>query len=185
MTGQQLMITAVAIPSALDAGTDQSAGGTGGVMDFRECHALREKHELEKWGDLDRCPTAMESLEYWRGSEYEERRLFIARLGQQTVGTCSVTLPLRDNTSTAGILVDVSAAFRRQGWGRRLLEHVEAVAADSGRTSFDAYCELPDEAVGNEVRLLPAKSGAGGLPADDPAVAFAAAAGYELEQVER
>ncbi|RAX47077.1 GNAT family N-acetyltransferase [Arthrobacter sp. AQ5-06] len=185
MTGQQLIITAVAIPSELDAGTGNSAGGTGCVMDFHECHALREKHELEKWGDLDRCPTAMESLEYWRGNEYEERRLFIARLGQQTVGTCSVTLPLRENTSTAGILVDVSAAFRRRGWGRQLLEHAEAVAADSGRISLDAYCELPAGTVEQAARLIPAKSGAGGLPADDPAVAFAASAGYELEQVEK
>lgn len=185
MTGQQLVITAVAIPPSLDAVTGPGADGIGGVMDFHECHALREKHELEKWGDLDRCPTAMESLEYWRGSEYEERRLYIARLGEQTVGTCSVTLPLRENTSTAGILVDVAAPFRRQGWGHRLLEHVEAFAADRGRTSFDAYCELPEGAVGDGVRLLPAKSGAGGLPADDPAVAFAASAGYELEQVER
>ncbi|MET3140451.1 UNVERIFIED_ORG: GNAT superfamily N-acetyltransferase [Arthrobacter sp. UYEF2] len=185
MTGQQLKITAVAIPAALDAGTDHSAGGTAGVMDFHECHALREKHELDKWGDLDRCPTAMESLEYWRGNQYEDRRLFIARLGQQTVGTCSITLPLRENTSTAGILVDVAAAFRRQGWGRKLLEHAEAVAADNGRTSFDAYCELPSGTVDKDTRLIPAKSGAGGLPADDPAVVFAARAGYELEQVER
>lgn len=185
MTGQQLRITAVAIPGTLDAGTNHSAGGTGGVMDFHECHALREKHELDKWGDLDRCPTAMESLEYWRGNKYEDRRLFIARLGQQTVGTCSVTLPLRESTSTAGILVDVSARFRRLGLGRRLLAHAEAVAADAGRTSLDAYCELPAGTVENAVRLIPAKSGAGGLPADDPAVAFAASAGYELEQVER
>lgn len=185
MTGQQLMITAVAIPSTPDAGTDGGGSGTGGMLDFYECHSLREKHELEKWGDLDRCPTAMESLEYWRGSDYEERRLYIARLGEETVGTCSVTLPLRENTSTAGIMVDVSAGFRRQGWGRLLLQHAEAVAKNRGRTSLDAYCELPAAAVDLAARLLPAKSGAGGLPADDPTVAFAASAGYELEQVER
>jgi len=185
MTGQQLVITAVAVPQSFDAGTGGGAGGTGGVMDFRDCQALREAHELEKWGDLDRCPTAMESLEYWRGNEYEERLLFIARLGQQAVGTCSVTLPLRENTSTAGILVDVSQAFRRQGWGHRLLAHAEAVAAERDRTSLDAYCEIPIAAVEKAARVLPAKSGAGGLLADHPAVAFAAGAGYELEQVER
>lgn len=185
MTGQPLMITAVAIPSTPDAGTDGGGSGTGGMLDFYECHSLREKHELEKWGDLDRCPTAMESLEYWRGSDYEECRLYIARLGEETVGTCSVTLPLRENTSTAGIMVDVSAGFRRQGWGRLLLQHAEAVAKNRGRTSLDAYCELPAAAVDLAARLLPAKSGAGGLPADDPTVAFAASAGYELEQVER
>ncbi|BAS10262.1 hypothetical protein AHiyo4_36840 [Arthrobacter sp. Hiyo4] len=60
------------------------------------------------------------------------------------------------------------------------------MAAESGRTSLDAYCELPAGPVENAARLIPAKSGrAGGLPADDPAVAFAARADYELEQVER
>lgn len=186
MTGQQLVITAVAVPQSFDAGTDDGTGaGTSGARDFHDCHALREAHDLEKWGDLDRCPTPMESLEYWRGNDYEERLLFIARLGQQTVGTCSVTLPLRENTSTAGILVDVAQAFRRQGWGHRLLAHAEAVAAERGRTSLDAYCELPAAAVEKAARLLPAKSGAGGLPAEHPAVVFAAGAGYELEQVER
>lgn len=185
MPGQQLVITAVAVPPSYDAGTGGGAGGTGGVTDFSDCHALRKAHELERWGDLDRCPTLMESLEYWRGNEYEQRLLFMARLGQQTVGMCSVTLPLRENTSTAGIMVDVSRAFRRQGWGRRLLGHAEAVAAEWDRTSLDAYCELPAAAVEKAARLLRAKSGAGGLPEDDPSVAFAAGAGYELEQVER
>ncbi|MGM9472340.1 GNAT family N-acetyltransferase [Pseudarthrobacter sp. YS3] len=199
MTGQQLEITAVAIPSTPDAGTYQGAPGAGdaarvagrqaeiarGVSGLPEYQALREAHELERWGDLDRCPTLSESLEYWRGSDYEERQLFIARLGQETIGACTVTLPLRENTNTAGISVDVAAAHRRRGWGRRLLEHAEAVAVRRGRTSLDAYCEVPAEPVDDAARLLPAKSGAGGLPADDPAVAFAAKAGYELEQVER
>lgn len=195
MTGQPLVITAVAIPSTPDAGSHQGALGAGdasrvaevagAVSGLPEYQALREAHELEKWGDLDRCPTLSESLEYWRGSDYEDRQLFIARLGQETVGTCSVTLPLRENTYTAGISVDVAGAYRRQGWGRRLLEHAEAVAVRRGRTSLDAYCEVPAAQVDRAARLLHAKSGAGSLPADDPAVAFAASAGYELEQVER
>ncbi|MBT2532140.1 GNAT family N-acetyltransferase [Arthrobacter sp. ISL-48] len=185
-----LEITAVAIPPAFDGGTSDggrglAAAGTGSFGDFRECYALREAHELEKWGNLDRCPTEPESVEYWRGSEYEERVLFLARVGQKTVGTCSVTLPLRENTGTAGIDVLVAPHQRRQGWGRSLLEHAEAVARGRGRTSLDAYCELPVEQVEGAGRLLPAKSGAGGLPAEAAVVAFAASAGYELEQVER
>jgi GNAT superfamily N-acetyltransferase len=169
MTGQQLVISPV----------------TPDSTDLHEYQALREAIDLEKWGDLDRCPTFPESLEYWRGSEYEERQLFLARLGQETVGACSVTLPLRENTHTAGISVEIAEGHRRQGLGRRLLQHSEAVAAERGRTSLDAYCELPAGPVDQAARLLPAKSGAGGLPADDPVVAFAAHAGYELEQVER
>lgn len=180
-----LAITAVVIPPPSDGGTEPSAGGTLRDTDFHDIQALREAYELEKWGNLDRCPTALESLEYWRGNDYEERLLFIARLDREMVGTCSVTLPLRENTATAGIDMLVAPAYRRQGWGRRLLEHAEEVAAERGRTSLDAYCELPEEPVERAGRMLPAKSGAGGLPAEEPSVAFASGAGYELEQVER
>jgi GNAT superfamily N-acetyltransferase len=180
-----LAITAVVIPPTADGGTEPPAGGTLPGTDFHDIQALREAHELEKWGNLDRCPAAGESLEYWRGTDYVERRLFIARLDREPVGTCSVTLPLRENTGTAGIDVLVAPAYRRRGWGRRLLEHAEAVAAERGRTSFDAYCELPAEPAERAGRMLPAKSGAGGLPAEEPSVAFASRAGYELEQVER
>ncbi|WP_255768061.1 GNAT family N-acetyltransferase [Pseudarthrobacter sulfonivorans] len=75
--------------------------------------------------------------------------------------------------------------YRRRGWGRTLLAHAEAVATAHGRTSLDACCELPAAKVEQGGRLVPAKSGAGGLPVDDAAVVFAIACGYELEQVER
>ncbi|MDQ0690092.1 GNAT family N-acetyltransferase [Arthrobacter sp. W4I7] len=175
-----LSIAAVEVPPV--SGIASGAGHSG--ADFRECHALRVAHELAVWGNLDRCPTLPEALEYWRGNEYEERHLYLARLGSETVGMCSVTLPLRENFHTAGIDVLIAPAHRRQGLGHALLDHAEAVARNRGRTSLDAYHEVPLR--GTEgTALLPAKSGAGGLPLDEPAVAFAVAAGYELEQVER
>jgi GNAT superfamily N-acetyltransferase len=180
-----LAITPVNIPPTPDGGPSVRDERPDSATDFEQCHALLEAHELAKWGDLDRCPTLLEDMEFWRGSEYEERQLFIARQGRETVGTCSVTLPLRENTSTAGINILVAPPFRRQGWGRRLLEHAEAVAVGRGRTSLDGYCEVPAELVDRAERLLPARSGAGGLPMGDPAIAFAAGCGYELEQVER
>lgn len=165
----------------------KNGSGTGArqvTEEFKECHALRVKHELAVWGNLDRCDTLPEAAEYWRGNAYEERHLYLAKIGGVTVGTCSVTLPLHENTHTAGIDVLIAPAHRRQGLGRALLKHAEAVAQQRGRTSLDAYHEVP-LGVAGEVALLPAKSGAGGLPLDEPAVAFAVAAGYELEQVER
>jgi GNAT superfamily N-acetyltransferase len=180
-----LAITRVAIPPLPDGGTQVSGPGPGAATDFNDCHALLEAHHLEKWGNLDRCPTLLEDMEYWRGSDYEERQVFIARQGREAVGTCSVSLPLRENTATAGINVLVAPGFRRRGRGRRLLEYAEAVAVARGRTSLDGYCELPAEAVDRAERLLPAKSGAGGLPLDDPTIAFAVAGGSDLEQVER
>ena len=53
------------------------------------CQALREAHELEMWGNLDRCPTPAEALEFWRGNEYEERQLFRRQAGPGTGGHCA------------------------------------------------------------------------------------------------
>lgn len=160
------------------------AASAGPTADLRECHALRVEHELALWGNLDRCPTLQEAAEFWRGNEYEERQLFLARLKGETVGMCSVELPLRENTHTAGIDVLIVPVHRRRGLGRTLLLHAESIASERGRTSLYGYHEVPlASADGNP--LLPAKSGAGGLPVTEPAVAFAAASGYELEQVER
>jgi GNAT superfamily N-acetyltransferase len=180
-----LAITAVRIPPTIDGGGFGVEASQYGATDFHACQALRQAHEYGKWGNLDRCPTPAEAREFWRGNEYEERHLYIARLSGALVGLCSVTLPLRENTSTAGIDVLVAPEYRRRGWGRRLLDYAESVAAERGRTSLDAYCEIPLEQVERAARLLPAKSGAGGLPRDEASTAFAANAGYELEQVER
>lgn len=171
-------------PRALDIrGVEFPAVGI--PADFRTCHGMRQDHELALWGNLDRCPTLAEAMEFWRGNDYEERHLYLARSAEGPVGLCSVTLPLRENTSTAGIDVLVGPAWRRQGVGRALLAHAEDVARKRGRTSLDAYHEIPLESVRPGSPTIPAKSGAGELPLDDPATSFAVACGYELEQVER
>jgi GNAT superfamily N-acetyltransferase len=176
--------TISAVDVLLEPGSETLADAGDVSIDFKMCHAMRVAHELELWGNLDRCPTLAEAVEFWRGNEYEERQLYLARLGGKPVGLCSVTLPLRENTYTAGIDVLVSPAHRRHGLGRILLEYAEVIARDRGRTSLDAYHEVPLESA-EGAELLPAKSGAGGLPLTEPAVAFARASGYELEQVER
>ncbi|MGN7199336.1 GNAT family N-acetyltransferase [Arthrobacter sp. SAFR-044] len=171
-----LVISAVVVPPAADA--------ADGYQDFRDCEAMRRAHELDTWGDLDRGYTFAEEVEHWRGTEYEARHLFVGRLGPETVGMCSVTLPLRENTSTAGIGVLVVPSYRRRGLGRQLLQYAEEVARDNGRTSLDGYFELPATLLDGDGPRQAAKSGAGSLPADDAATAFAVALGYELEQVE-
>lgn len=175
-------ISRVEIPSR---GNRTQPPGVVPSEDFRACHSLRETHELSLWGNLDRCPTLAESLEFWRGNQYEERHLFLARRDGSPAGLCSVTLPLRENTDTAGIDVLVHPAQRRQGVGRTLLQFAEAVARRQGRTSLDGYHEIPLDRVGPGAAMLPAKSGSGALSLADPATAFASAAGYSLEQVER
>lgn len=177
-------LTISAVDILLAPGSETAAGARDVTADFEACHAMRVAHELELWGNLDRCPTLAEAVEFWRGNEYEERQLYLARLGGEPVGICSVTLPLRENTHTAGIDVLISPAYRRRGLGRFLREHAETIARERGRTSLDAYHEVPLENA-DGAGVLPAKSGAGGLPLTAPAVAFAVASGYELEQVER
>ena len=146
---------------------------------------MNEAHTLAVWGSLERCLTPAEALEYWRGNAYEQRHLFLARMAGGPVGLCSVTLPLRENTATAGIDVLVVPQWRRRGVGRALLEHAEAVAREHGRSSLDAFHELPLEALRQDSPTVTAMSGTGTLPLDDPATAFALSAGYALEQVER
>ncbi|MFF1883265.1 GNAT family N-acetyltransferase [Pseudarthrobacter sp. NPDC058196] len=175
-----LVISAVVIPPA---GGGQDAAGT--LAHFRECQAMRAAEDMAVWGNLDRCLTDREALEYWRGSRSEERQLFLARIGSEAVGLCSVTLPLRDNTATAGIDVLVVPHRRRGGIGHALLGHAEAVARTRGRSSLGGFHEIPLDAPGGGARMLAAKSGTGHLPMDHPASAFAMSAGYRLEQVER
>jgi GNAT superfamily N-acetyltransferase len=172
-----LVISAVVVPPSTEGGSD--------FQDFNDCRSMREAHELQTWGDLDRGYTYAEEVEHWRGTAYEARHLFVARLGKEPVGMCSVTLPLRENTATAGINVLVAPALRRRGLGRRLLDHAEKVARANNRTSLDGYFELPARLVDDAGPLVPAMSRAGGLPLADPATSFALSAGYRLEQVER
>ncbi|XAS66467.1 GNAT family N-acetyltransferase [Micrococcaceae bacterium Sec5.7] len=189
MTLTPLTITAVVIPESLDAGSAGKAGSSGisaegNGTDFRDCCSLQDAHQMELWGNLDRCATVQERLQFWRGNGYEERQLFIARVGGEPVGRCSVTLPLQENTATAGIDVLVASAHRRQGIGRRLLDFAEEVGRGRRRTIFDADCEEPAGRVAEADELLPAKSGTGGVPKSAPSTAFAVNAGYQLEQVE-
>jgi GNAT superfamily N-acetyltransferase len=181
-----LVITAVAVPQPGD-GCD-----TEREPDLRACRALRDAHLLALWGNLDRASTLREDQEYWRGNGYEDRLQYLAGLDGVPVGTCSVVLPLKENTATAWIEVLVAAPYRRQGIGRRLLACAEEVAQERGRTVFDSYCEEPishSKAMadddGGPGGLLLAKSGSGGVPLNGASTRFALACGYELEQVER
>lgn len=173
-----LAITAVAVPHPGDEGTERAAG-------LRACRAIRDAHHLATWGNLDRGSTLREDQEYWRGTEYEERLQYLATLDGVPAGTCSVLLPLKENTTAAWIDVLVAARYRRQGIGRRLLAVAEEAARGRGRKVFQGYCEEPVRPQQPGTEELPAKSGSGTVPLDLASTRFAMAAGYELEQVER
>lgn len=169
------MIERVRVPSAVSEPVP---------ADFQAFHDLRTAHEVALWGNADRAATLAEDIAFWRGSEYEERQVHIARLGGRIAGFGTLTLPLSENTTTAGVDVLVAEAFRRRGVGTAILRRLEGLAAGAGRVSFDGYCGEPIAPVLAGVPLLEAKSGTGGVPLASPSTRFAVHHGYTLEQVE-
>ncbi|MFJ4206906.1 GNAT family N-acetyltransferase [Paenarthrobacter sp. NPDC089675] len=152
--------------------------------DFRAFHDLRVAHELALWGNADRAATLAEDVAFWRGNEYEERHVYLAWMDGRIVGCGTLTLPLSENTTTAGVDVLVGEAFRRRGFGSVILRTLEGMACEASRVSFDGYCGEPIAPVLAGAPLLKAKSGSGGVPADSPSTRFAVHHGYSLEQVE-
>lgn len=179
-----LTIARIAI-AAPDSAADAAAESADAVpADFRDFHELGIAEELEVWGNLDRCATLAESLLYWRGSPYEERHAFLARLDGVPVGKCALSLPLSENTDEAGIEILVASAYRRHGFGTAMLGLLEDQARERGRTVFDSYCGVPISSFAADAPELPAKSGTGGVPREAASTAFALRHGYSLEQVE-
>ncbi|ASN21172.1 GNAT family N-acetyltransferase [Arthrobacter sp. YN] len=164
------------IPVPVQLGDDAS--------EFQAFHGLDVAHQLELWGNRDRCPTLAEAAAFWRGSEYEERQVFLAYLDGAVVGRGTLTLPLSENTTTAGVDVLVAAPFRRRGFGSAILGVLEELARGRDRISFDGYCEEPLGPATERARLLEAKSGTGGVPRDSASTLFALHHGFSLEQVE-
>lgn len=170
-----LSVERIGVPKSPDA---------SGVADFRAFHELEEAHELELWGNLDRCATFAEAVLFWQGSSYEERQVFLARLDGTVVGSGTLTLPLSENTTTAGVDVLVSEPYRRRGFGSVILKALEDLARGRKRVSFDAYCGAPIQLVAPGTEVLESKSGAGAVPLVFASTRFALHHGYSLEQVE-
>ncbi|MFJ4026233.1 GNAT family N-acetyltransferase [Paenarthrobacter sp. NPDC089989] len=170
--GSALVVGRIGVPASPE--TEASA-------DFLAFHRMRVAHETALWGNADRAPTLAEDIMFWLGNEYEERHVYLARLGGTVVGSGTLTLPLSENTTTAGVDVLVDAGYRRRGIGTAILEHLEDTARARDRVSFDGYCGAP---IVPGVPLLEAKSGSGGFPLESDATRFAVRHGYSLEQVE-
>ena len=171
----KLSVERIPVPKSPDA---------KGEPDFRAFHDLEVAHHMDLWGNLDRCSTLAEAVLFWQGNEYEERHVFLARLDGAVVGSGTLTLPLSENTTTAGVDVLVDAAYRRRGIGTRVLAVLEQLAHERGRVSFDGYCGEPIAPVQAGAELLEAKSGTGGVPVNSASTQFAVRHGYSLEQVE-
>ncbi len=72
--------------------------------------------------------------------------LFAGRVEGRTVAAGLVDLPLIDNLNAADLEVHVVPACRRQGIGTRVLERMEALCVEHGRTRLDAMAVYPYDA---------------------------------------
>lgn len=106
---------------------------------------VQARVERELLGDLASpwSATALREME----RRPNQLRLGVAALdGRGTVvGAGGVVIPLRDNLRTAHGFVAVPAALRAGGIGSKLLEWVEAIAREHGRTRMQSETQhLPD-----------------------------------------
>lgn len=177
MTQNSTVISPLAIPAVLDASDPAAA-------DFVAAGVLLNDQMLELWGSSDFRDSAETQLAGCRATPVRRRVLLAARSGNEILGLATLSLPLADNTHSAMVNVVVAPHARRAGLGTRLYAAAEQAAAASGRTTLLGETEHPAQAPGEGIGTLTPESGTGAIPAD-AAAAFAARAGFSLEQVER
>lgn len=145
---------------------------------------------VSRAAELDRVPypdlawTPPGLLAWLRATTYSDRRAFVVEHDGSVVGVSTVSLP-RSSERTAWVDVVVDPGHRRRGIGRALLEAVEAVAAEEGRTTLIGGSQHGGEPASDDPAALEPPTGSGRVRATDAGVLFARAHGYALEQAER
>lgn len=176
MTAATYRIEPLTLPEATDA-PDAAV-----FLEFGElCDALT----LETWGSLDRATPAAARLRFWRDNAYTRMKLFFVRIDGVMVARSWIRFEQKENLSRGLLHVAVLDAYAGRGIGRALLEHAEALAAAEDRTVLATFTEHPADFDAAGPDVITPLTGTGALPAAARGVRFAAAAGYQLEQVER
>lgn len=155
--------------------------GDDGWDDFTAMVELRNIVETAGYGTDELNYTAEELLPGWAHQEYGPKRLFLARAEGRVVGRAVFETQADAQSDYVWLAVQVHPDFRRRGIGTALSERVERLAAEEGRTTQVVYVVSPD-APGPR---LPAPTGFGSIPAENPEVRFLLGRGYRLEQIER
>ena len=154
-------------------------------------HALRLTYDLATYGHND----FNESLtSFHAGSvptDYKRNRRWVvlpagvepnAAPADAAVGLAVVNLSLVDHTHLAFVQCYVHPAHCGKGLGRRLVETLHCAGTEAGRSTFQVWLSTRD--LGGGGPRIPAKSGTGSVPTDDPGTRLLHALGFELEQVE-
>ncbi len=170
---QRLTIEDLVLPGAMDE------PGSAAYVDFIELHNTIDAEALGSTAeDLDPA----EALPYFNDQTYDRRRLFTARFDDRLAGLAIMSWAVGDATNVTWIGGGVHPAHRNRGVGSALLDHVEAIARESGRAVVQAGA-IHTPGQGGE--RLASPTGFGSVATDDPGVRFFLAHGYALEQVHR
>ncbi len=148
------------------------------AADFISAVEVRNLVDADGYGTDELTVTAAEDLPAFH-NEFEPAELYLARVDGRPVAMASYEYQLDESVAWLG--VKVLPAFRRQGIGSALAEHIEEVARGNGRHTLAVYTASKDAAG----ERLPAPTGFGSVPAGNPEVRFLLGRGYEFEQVER
>ncbi|MET1052698.1 MAG: GNAT family N-acetyltransferase [Mycetocola sp.] len=167
-----LTIDELTIPASLDA---------HGGADFAAMTRIRNEVEAEILGTDDLTITAKELLPFYH-DRFSPKRVFLARLDGRPVGRGVYEWQLEQGATAAFIEVQVAQEARRRGVGSALLSAVEGAASADGWRVYQSWSShLPPV---SDDRLT-SPTGFGSIDRDSPAVAFALANGYRIEQVDR
>ena len=130
---------------------------------FAGWRAVLEASTRLEYGDDHSVYSADEYRAKFRNQHYERRTAWVAQVGGEVVGHLEVGLPLNDNTHRVDFTLAVHPDHRRKGIGSTLLETLERLAHDKGRTVLGVESDV---AAGH----------------DDPAEGFAGRHGYLAAQ---
>lgn len=137
-----------------------------------------------EFGNHDLAPTAAALLAESKDRTFVRRRRWVAVNDRgDVIGAGVLVLPQTDNRHQATVGVSVHPDHRRQGIGTQITKTLMDVAGDDDRTVLLAqtnHARIPSENATDGV--LPARTGAGALFADDRTVRFARRCRFTLEQ---
>ncbi len=150
--------------------------------DYQAVIEIHNVVALEYMGDTGSVATLDEYFADLVDHEYERKRLFVVRHNGSPVAYAILYLWTDPATKTAWLDTYVHPGHRRRGYGSALLDHIEAIAREAGKTTAQGGGKHRVDVPGPRIA---SPAGFGDLPQDDEVVRFLSHRGWSLAQVYR